>query len=55
MSLGHLQMINLVLDMGGDVESKMHNGLSTFHCAAQTYHGLLSMLVLSKRLKVSVN
>lgn len=41
--------------MGGDVNSKMHNELTTMHCAAQTYHGILSILVLSKQFMMQVN
>lgn len=55
MSLGHLTLINCVLKMGGEVNSKMHNQLTAMHCAAQTYHGLLSILVLAKRYDVRVN
>ena len=55
MSLGHLQMINLVLEMGASVTATMKNGLTTMHCAAQTYHGLLSMLILSKHSQKDVN
>ena len=55
MSLGHLVLINIVIEMGGDFRSKMHNNLTTMHCAAQTYHGLLSMLMLDKRFKIGVN
>lgn len=52
MSLGHLAMINTVLEMSGDVNSRMHNKLSPMHCAAQTYHGLLSLVIMTKRYKV---
>jgi ankyrin repeat protein len=55
MSLGHLTLINIVTEMGADVKSKMNNDLTTMHCAAQTYHGLLSMLILDKRFSVGVN
>jgi len=34
MSLGHLELINAVIEMGGDVNSKMHNDLTAMHCAA---------------------
>jgi hypothetical protein len=55
MSLGHLTLINIVTEMGADVKSTMNNNLTTMHCAAQTYHGLLSMLILDKRFRVGVN
>ena len=55
MSLGHLVLINLVLGMGANVNSVMKNNLTTMHCAAQTYHGLLSMLILHKKFKIDVN
>lgn len=41
--------------MGADVNSRMKNKLSTMHCAAQTYHGLLSMLILYKKHNIDVN
>lgn len=55
MSLGHSRLIKIVFEMGGDPNAKMKNGLSTLHCAAQTYHGLLSMLILVKQHQVPVN
>jgi len=55
MSLGHLALINIVIEMGGNVYSNMHNELSTISCASQTYHGLLSMLILEKQFKMNVN
>lgn len=54
MSLGHLVLINIVIEMGADFKSTMYNNLSTMHCAAQTYHGLLSMLILDKRYHTGV-
>lgn len=45
-------MINTVLEMTGDVNSRMHNKLSPMHCAAQTYHGLLSLVIMTKRYNV---
>lgn len=41
--------------MGADVTSKMKNDLTTMHCASQTYHGLLSMLILHKKHNIPVN
>ena len=36
--------------MGADLNATMHDGLSAMHCAAQTYHGLISMLILQSKL-----
>lgn len=35
--------------MGADLNATMHDELGVMHCAAQTYHGLLSLLVFSKK------
>jgi ankyrin repeat protein len=55
MSLGQLKMINAVLEMGADVAGTMHDELGALHCAAQTYKGLLGMLILTKKYKLPVN
>jgi ankyrin repeat protein len=52
MSLGHLTLITIVLDMGGDLSSNMHNNLTPMHCAAQTYHGLLSLALMTKQYRI---
>jgi hypothetical protein len=46
MSLGHLSLIKAVIEMGADINVTMHDSLNAMHCAAQTYHGLISLLVL---------
>ena len=55
MSLGHFKLINIVFEMGADADAKMKAGLTTMHCATQTYHGLLSMLLLKKKYDQSVD
>ena len=55
MSLGHFLLINAIIEMGADLSATMNEEMSTMHCAAQTYHGLLSILILSKKFNVSVN
>lgn len=52
MSLGHLTLINIVVEMGGDLASTMHNSLTPMHCAAQTYHGLLSLALMTKQYRI---
>ena len=47
MNYGILNQIKTVVDeFGADVGARMHNQLSTLHCAAQSYCGYLSILVL---------
>jgi ankyrin repeat protein len=41
--------------MNADIQGKMCNELSVMHCAAQTYTGSLSILVLCKLLSFDVN
>jgi len=49
-------MIDLVVNqMGADLNSKMCNDLSVVHCAAQTYTGSLSIIVLCKLFNFDVN
>lgn len=49
-------MIDLVVkQMGADLNSKMCNDLSVVHCAAQTYTGSLSIIVLCKLFNFDVN
>lgn len=56
MSIGNLRIIQLVVDdLKGDIESKMCNDLSVLHCAAQTYTGSLSILILCKLYNFNVN
>ena len=56
MNYGILYQIKTVVDeFGADVNDRMHNQLSTLHCAAQSYCGYLSILVLVKDYKVSPN
>ena len=55
MSLGHLKLMNMVLSLGADPNAKMKNGLTTMHCATQTYHGLLSMAVLKEKYATQVD
>jgi hypothetical protein len=50
-----MALINSVIEMGADLSATMNEEMSTMHCAAQTYHGLLSILILSKRFNISVN
>ena len=55
-SLGELRLITILTDkMNANINSKMHNNLSVVHCAAQTYAGALSLIVLSERFNVSMN
>jgi hypothetical protein len=50
MSFGILSQIKRVVnDFGADIKARMHNKLSTMHCAAQSYSGYLSILVLVKK------
>jgi ankyrin repeat protein len=54
MSFGILSQIELVVEeFGADVRARMHNKLSTLHCAAQSYSGYLSILVLVQKYKLS--
>lgn len=56
MSIGNLRMIEIVVkEMGADITTKMCNDLSVIHCAAQTYTGSLSILVLCKLYGFDVN
>ena len=56
MNYGILNQIKTVVDeFGADVNARIHNQLSTLHCAAQSYCGYLSILVLVKDYKVSPN
>lgn len=56
MSLGELRVITILTEqMGANINSKMHNNLSTMHCASQTYAGFLSILVLHNKLEMDVN
>ena len=49
-------MIEIVVKgMGADLNAKMFNDLSVIHCAAQTYTGSLSILVLCKFFDFDVN
>ena len=49
-------MIDIVVkEMGADINAKMCNDLSVIHCAAQTYTGSLSILVLCKQFGFNVN
>lgn len=50
-----MALINSIIEMGADLLATMNEEMSTMHCAAQTYHGLLSILILSKRFNISVN
>lgn len=52
MSLGHLRLINICLEMGGDLSSTMDNRITPMHCAAQTYHGLLSLALMTKQYRI---
>jgi ankyrin repeat protein len=45
----------LIEKMHANIHTKMHNNLSTMHCAAQTYGGFLSILMLHDRYQVEVN
>ena len=54
MSFGILSQIELVVEeFGADVRARMHNKQSTLHCAAQSYSGYLSILVLVQKYKLS--
>jgi ankyrin repeat protein len=56
MSFGILNQIEMVVKkFGANVEARMHNKLSTMHCAAQSYSGYLSILVLVQKYKLSPN
>ena len=47
MSFGILSQIErVVTEFEADVNALMHNQLSTMHCAAQSYSGYLSLLML---------
>jgi len=55
-TLGDLKMIHILVDeMHADIDSKMHNQLSTMHCAAQTYAGAVSIIALNEKFKINVN
>lgn len=34
MSLGHLELIRVVISMGADLQATMHDELTVMHCAA---------------------
>lgn len=54
--MGNLRIIDLVVNgMGANILSKMCNNLSVMHCAAQTYTGSLSILILAKIHNFDVN
>jgi len=56
MSMGNLRMIDLVVNgMRGKIQSKMFNDLTVMHCAAQTYTGSLSILILAKLHNFDIN
>jgi ankyrin repeat protein len=49
-------MIDLVVNgMRGNIQSKMFNDLTVMHCAAQTYTGSLSILILAKLHNFDIN
>ncbi len=54
--MGNLRIIDLVVNvMHANIYSKMFNELSVMHCAAQTYTGSLSILILAKLHNFDVN
>jgi ankyrin repeat protein len=56
MTLGILSQIERVVgEFNADINSRMHNDLSTMHCAAQSYCGYLSILMLVKKYHMSPN
>lgn len=46
------QITRIVDDFGANVNNKVHNQLTTLHCAAQTTCGYLSILVLVEKYKM---
>jgi ankyrin repeat protein len=54
--MGNWKMIDIVVnEMHANILSKMCNDLSVMHCAAQTYTGSLSILILAKLHSFDVN
>jgi hypothetical protein len=47
MSVGNLAIIEAVVDLGANVDDLMHEQMHPLHCAAQTYHGLVSILYMT--------
>ena len=55
MCLGNLNLIRTVIDLGANIEDTMHDQLGALHCAAQSYHGLVSILYLQKKFNLDPN
>ena len=56
MTIGNRSLIDAILDdFKASLDNRTQNGLTVMHCAAQSYSGFLSILILNKECKFDVN